>query len=174
MMNTVVCRAPGVLVLERQEIPVRGPGEVLLRVRRVGICGTDMHIFRGTQPYLAYPRVMGHELAGEVADADPACGLKHGIYAVRVGIGAKRYDGVASFGRRPTFDNGAPLLEVFLFGFSGDLYGQTMDVALIGWIRPEEKFGSVEALMAQMSLDAARAREALARNPSAFPPLGEI
>jgi 2-desacetyl-2-hydroxyethyl bacteriochlorophyllide A dehydrogenase len=78
MMNTVVCRAPGVLVLERQEIPVRGPGEVLLRVRRVGICGTDMHIFRGTQPYLAYPRVMGHELAGEVADADPACGLKPG------------------------------------------------------------------------------------------------
>ena len=74
MMNTVVCRAPGVLVLERQEIPVRGPGEVLLRVRRVGICGTDMHIFRGTQPYLAYPRVMGHELAG--------CHLKEGGCAV--------------------------------------------------------------------------------------------
>jgi riboflavin kinase/FMN adenylyltransferase len=105
---------------------------------------------------------------------DPACGLKHGIYAVRVGIGDKRYDGVASFGRRPTFDNGAPLLEVFLFDFSGDLYGQVMDVALIGWIRPEEKFASVEALMAQMSLDSTRARDALARNPSAFPPLGEI
>jgi riboflavin kinase/FMN adenylyltransferase len=109
---------------------------------------------------------------------DPACGLKHGIYAVRVGIGPKRqgklYDGVASFGRRPTFDNGAPLLEVFLFDFSDDLYGQTIDVALIGWIRPEEKFASVEALMAQMSLDASRARDALARNPGAFPPLGEI
>ena len=55
---------------------------------------------------------------------DPACALKHGIYAVRVGVGTQRYDGVASFGRRPTFDNGAPLLEVFLFDFSGDLYGK--------------------------------------------------
>jgi riboflavin kinase/FMN adenylyltransferase len=105
---------------------------------------------------------------------DPACGLKHGIYAVRVGIGDARYDGVASFGRRPTFDNGAPLLEVFLFDFSSDLYGKSLDVALIGWIRPEEKFVSVEALMAQMSLDSERARDALARNPAAFPPLGQI
>ncbi|MFZ5690410.1 MAG: bifunctional riboflavin kinase/FAD synthetase [Pseudomonadota bacterium] len=105
---------------------------------------------------------------------DPACGLKHGIYAVRVGIGAARYDGVASFGRRPTFDNGAPLLEVFLFGFSGDLYGKVIDVALIGWIRPEEKFASMEALTAQMNLDAERARDALARSPGAFPPLGQI
>jgi riboflavin kinase/FMN adenylyltransferase len=105
---------------------------------------------------------------------DPACGLKHGIYAVRVGIGEARYDGVASFGRRPTFDNGAPLLEVFLFGFSGDLYGQVIDVALIGWIRAEEKFTSIDSLMAQMNLDAERARDALARNPGAFPPLGQI
>lgn len=78
MMNTVVCRAPGELVVERQATPVRRPGEVLLRVRRVGICGTDMHIFRGTQPYLSYPRVMGHELSGEVIEADPACGLRPG------------------------------------------------------------------------------------------------
>jgi threonine dehydrogenase-like Zn-dependent dehydrogenase len=42
---------------------------VLIRVRRVGVCGTDMHIYRGTQPFLAYPRVMGHELAGEVVEA---------------------------------------------------------------------------------------------------------
>jgi len=66
---------------------------------------------------------------------DNHCGLKHGIYAVRVGRGELRYDGVASFGRRPTFDNGAPLLEVFLFDFSGDLYGATLDVAFIGFIR---------------------------------------
>ena len=78
MMNTVVCRAPGQLVLERNSVPSREPGEVLIRVRRVGICGTDMHIFRGTQPYLAYPRVMGHELAGEVAEADIASDLKPG------------------------------------------------------------------------------------------------
>ena len=119
----------------------------------------------------------GRELGFPTANLrlDPACGLKHGIYAVRVGIGdGATYDGVASFGRRPTFDNGAPLLEVFLFDFSGDLYGQIIDVALIGWIRPEEKFSSIEALMAQMNLDAERARDALARMPGAFPPLGEI
>jgi riboflavin kinase/FMN adenylyltransferase len=122
----------------------------------------------------------GRELGFPTANLrlDPACALKHGIYAVRVGIGAgrheKRYDGVASFGRRPMFDNGAPVFEVFLFDFSGDLYGQVIDVALISWIRPEEKFASVEALMAQMSLDASRARDALARMPDAFPPLGEI
>lgn len=78
MMNTVVCRAPGELVIERQATPVRGPGEVLLRVRRVGVCGTDMHIFRGTQPYLSYPRIMGHELSGEVVEADAAGGLAAG------------------------------------------------------------------------------------------------
>jgi 2-desacetyl-2-hydroxyethyl bacteriochlorophyllide A dehydrogenase len=77
-MNTIICHAPGELALERRDAPIRQPGEVLVRVRRVGICGTDMHIFRGTQPYLAYPRVMGHEFAGEVAEADPASGLQPG------------------------------------------------------------------------------------------------
>jgi riboflavin kinase/FMN adenylyltransferase len=102
---------------------------------------------------------------------DPACGLRHGVYAVRVGRGEQRYDGVASFGRRPTFDNGAPLLEVFLFDYSGDLYGTTLDIAFIDWIRPELKFDSVEALVRQMDEDATRARMALAKAPAAFPPL---
>src|SRR5262249_23196098 len=67
---------------------------------------------------------------------DPACGLRHGVYAVRVGVGASRHDGVANFGRRPMFDVGTVLLEVNLFDFSDDLYGQTVDVAFIDWIRP--------------------------------------
>jgi riboflavin kinase/FMN adenylyltransferase len=118
----------------------------------------------------------GRELGFPTANLklDPACGLKHGIYAARVGIGAERYDGVASYGRRPTFDNGTPLLEVFLFDFDGDLDGRTLDVALIGWIRPEEKFSSVEALIAQMNVDSARARDALQRSGDAFPRLGRI
>ena len=102
---------------------------------------------------------------------DPNCGLKHGIYAVRIGIGGVIRDGVASFGTRPTFDNGAPLLEVHLFDFSGDLYGAPMDVAFIGWIRPELKFDSVDALVRRMDDDARLARAALARTPGAFPPL---
>ena len=63
---------------------------------------------------------------------------------MRVGRGAARFDGVASFGRRPTFDNGAPLLEVFLFDFNGDLYGETLDVAFIGFIREELKFDGID------------------------------
>jgi riboflavin kinase / FMN adenylyltransferase len=105
---------------------------------------------------------------------DKTCGLKHGIYAVRVGIGNKRFDGVASFGRRPTFDNGAPLLEVFLFDFESDLYGATLDVAFIAFIREELKFDNVPALVTQMNDDSAKARAALAAAPGVFPKLGII
>jgi riboflavin kinase / FMN adenylyltransferase len=105
---------------------------------------------------------------------DKNCGLKHGIYAVRVGRGDLLFDGVASFGRRPTFDNGAPLLEIFLFDFTGDLYGAALDVAFIGFIRDELKFDSVAALVAQMDDDSAKARAALAAAPEAFPKLGEV
>jgi riboflavin kinase / FMN adenylyltransferase len=94
--------------------------------------------------------------------------------STRVGRAAERFDGVASFGRRPTFDNGAPLLEIFLFDFEGDLYGATLDVAFIGFIREELKFDGVEALVRQMDDDSARARAALAANPGAFPKLGKI
>jgi riboflavin kinase/FMN adenylyltransferase len=102
-----------------------------------------------------------------------SCGLKHGIYAVRVGRGEARFDGVASFGRRPTFDNGSPLLEVFLFDFKGGLYGAVLDVAFIGFIREELKFDGAAALVRQMDDDAAKARAALAEDP-AFPRLGAI
>ncbi|MEA2882217.1 MAG: riboflavin kinase / adenylyltransferase [Bradyrhizobium sp.] len=105
---------------------------------------------------------------------DNNCGLKHGIYAVRVGHGDQRFDGVASFGRRPTFDNGAPLLEVFLFDFQGDLYGAVLDVAFIAYIRDELKFSDVDALVRQMDDDSTRAKAALAAAPDAFPKLGEI
>jgi len=118
----------------------------------------------------------GRELGFPTANLklDASCGLKHGIYAVRVAAGGKRYGGVASFGRRPTFDNGAPLLEVLLFDFSGDLYGQKIEVAFIGWIRAEQKFASIDELKRHIEADCAQAREALARAGDAFPLLGEI
>lgn len=78
MMNAIVCETPGRLVMDRRPRPLRAEGEVLLRIRRVGICGTDMHIVRGTQPYLSYPRVMGHELAAEVVEAPGGSPLKVG------------------------------------------------------------------------------------------------
>jgi riboflavin kinase/FMN adenylyltransferase len=118
----------------------------------------------------------GRELGFPTANLklDPSCGLKHGIYAVRVAIAGKRHDGVANFGVRPMFDGGAPLLEVFLFDFDGDLYGQAIDVAFIGWIRHEQRFESVEALKRQIVADAAQARDVLKRAGKAFPVLGEI
>ncbi|HET7885193.1 MAG TPA: bifunctional riboflavin kinase/FAD synthetase [Bradyrhizobium sp.] len=105
---------------------------------------------------------------------DKNCGLKLGIYAVRVGLGDQRLDGVASFGRRPTFDNGAPLLEVFLFDFKGDLYGKRLDVAFVAFLREELKFEAIEALIRQMDDDSSLARARLAAAPEAFPKLGPL
>jgi len=118
----------------------------------------------------------GRELGYPTANLrlDPACGLKHGIYAVRVGIGSRRYGGVASFGRRPMFDVGTVLLEVFLFDFSGDLYGQRIDVAFIHWIRHELKLDSLDELVRRMDEDSRLARAALVRAGDIFPPLGAV
>jgi len=115
----------------------------------------------------------GRELGYPTANLrlDPTCGLRHGIYAVRVDVGGHRHDGVANFGRRPMFDVGTVLLEVFLFDFSGDLYGQTVDVAFVEWIRPEMKFDSIDDLVRRMDEDSRIARAALAKVPDAFPPL---
>ncbi len=118
----------------------------------------------------------GRELGFPTANIrlDPSCALKHGVYAVRVAIGAARYDSVANFGIRPMFDAGTPLLEAFLFDFAGDLYGQTVDVAIIGWIRHEQKFESVETLKRRMLADADQARDVLKRAGDAFPQLGIV
>jgi riboflavin kinase/FMN adenylyltransferase len=118
----------------------------------------------------------GRELGYPTANLrlDPGCALAHGIYAVRVGVGERRYDGVASFGRRPMFDQGTVLLEAFLFDFSGDLYGEVIDVAFVDWIRPELKLDSVAELVRRMDEDSRLARAALARAPDAFPRLGRL
>ena len=115
----------------------------------------------------------GRELGFPTAnlELDASCGLRHGVYAVRVGVDGRRYDGVANFGRRPMFDSGIVLLEVFLFDFSGDLYGRDIDVAFIDWIREEKVFGSVDELIRNMNDDAAKALAVLAKAPGVFPPV---
>ena len=70
-VDALVCLWPGELRVERRPGPRPAEGEVLVRPLRVGICGTDYHIFEGTHPFLKYPRVMGHELAVEVIEAPP-------------------------------------------------------------------------------------------------------
>lgn len=65
-MQALVVASPGQIALEQRAIPARQPDEVLIRIRRAGICGTDYHIFTGNQPFLSYPRLIGHELSGTV------------------------------------------------------------------------------------------------------------
>src|SRR3712207_5223665 len=77
-MKALRCDEPGRLSVVERADPVAGPGEVLVRIRRVGICGTDYHIFHGNQPYLEYPRVIGHELAGEVVEVPAGSRLRAG------------------------------------------------------------------------------------------------
>jgi len=68
-MKAIICQEPFRLDVVARPEPRAGEGELLLRIKRVGLCGTDYHIFGGRHPYLAYPRVIGHELAGEVVCA---------------------------------------------------------------------------------------------------------
>jgi riboflavin kinase / FMN adenylyltransferase len=90
-----------------------------------------------------------------------------GIYAVRAHVFdgdrvVESHNGVASFGIRPMFETPTPLLETFLFDFSGDLYGKHLSVELIAYLRAEAKFDSLDALVAQMNADSDRARQLLA------------
>jgi riboflavin kinase/FMN adenylyltransferase len=94
---------------------------------------------------------------------EPTNRLAFGVYAVRARVAGRAYDGVASFGVRPTVDPGAPLLETHLFDFNGDLYGREMEVEFVARIREERKFGSLEELKAQMTRDIAKARAILAQ-----------
>ncbi|CAL8968116.1 Riboflavin biosynthesis protein RibF [Rhodoplanes serenus] len=105
---------------------------------------------------------------------DPNCKLRHGVYAVRVGVDGRRYDGVANFGRRPMFDTGVVLLEAFLFDFKGDLYGKTLDVAFYAFLRPELKFRSTADLVDRMNEDSKTARQILAGAGNAFPQLADV
>lgn len=106
-------------------------------------------------------RELGYPTANIRLPSD--CGLALGIYAVTL----TRADGtvlpaVASYGRRPTFDNGAVLLEVHVFDFSGDLYGEDVAVTFHAYLRGEERFASIEALIEQMDRDSLAARAVLA------------
>lgn len=76
-MKAIVCERPHALRIATHAMPSPRDDEVLIRIRRIGLCGTDYHIFAGKHPYLEYPRVMGHELAGEILTSpDPS--LKEG------------------------------------------------------------------------------------------------
>ena len=135
--------------------------------------GTATHLL--TRPFAVEAAVergdgRGHALGFPTANVSlgryqrPA----YGIYAVRVRLdanekdGGSEHSGVASFGVRPMFEEGEEFLETFIFDWDGDLYGRTIETALVAYIRPEAKFDSVEALVARMREDEAEARRLLA------------
>jgi riboflavin kinase/FMN adenylyltransferase len=88
-----------------------------------------------------------------------------GIFAVRVhGLEGGPHDAVASVGSRPTFNGTKPILEVHLFDFDEDIYGEYIHIDFIAWLRDQVKFDLVEDLVAQMDVDADNAKSALAAN----------
>ena len=83
-MRAILCERPGTLSVINRPEPRAAAGEALLRIRRIGVCGTDYHILGGRQPYLNYPRIMGHELGAEVVEAPAGSGLTPGMTVVVV------------------------------------------------------------------------------------------
>ena len=77
-MKTLICTKPGELNYVNAPVPQPEPGQAIIRIKRIGICGTDLHAFEGTQPYFEYPRILGHELSGELVAVDQAAGFKIG------------------------------------------------------------------------------------------------
>ncbi|TKK67128.1 zinc-binding alcohol dehydrogenase family protein [Ilyomonas limi] len=77
-MKTLVCTEPGRFEYATGEQPELKEGQAIIKIKRIGICGTDLHAFEGTQPYFSYPRILGHELAGELVAFDNAPGFEVG------------------------------------------------------------------------------------------------
>lgn len=71
-MRALTCTKPGLLEYTDEPVPLFTEGNSILQIRRIGICGTDIHAFEGTQPYFSYPRILGHELAAEIVQTDNA------------------------------------------------------------------------------------------------------
>lgn len=107
----------------------------------------------------------GRTIGVPTANVDPGAYIRprYGVYAVRVRLpGGQLVSGVANFGIRPMFEPPRELLEVWLFDWSGDLYGQAIETEFVAFLRDEMRLDGLEALKAQIALDAAKARHILA------------
>lgn len=147
--------------------------ELLARGEVVEAAGSLGYRFTVEAPVIGGEK-LGRTLGFPTANMQlpPETELKSGIYAVRFRRqDGSLYDGVASYGRRPTVtENGAPLLETFVFDFSGDLYGEICSVSFFGHLRDELKFDGLEPMVEQIKRDAEEARALL----SGVRPLGAI
>jgi 2-desacetyl-2-hydroxyethyl bacteriochlorophyllide A dehydrogenase len=77
-MKTLVCTQPHNFEYQTKPQPALTSGNAIINIKRIGICGTDLHAYEGTQPYFSYPRVLGHELSGELVEFDLAPGFEVG------------------------------------------------------------------------------------------------
>jgi 2-desacetyl-2-hydroxyethyl bacteriochlorophyllide A dehydrogenase len=77
-MRALICNCPGILAYENIPAPILKPGHAIIKIRRIGICGTDLHAYEGTQPFFSYPRILGHELSADLIEADGAEGFVPG------------------------------------------------------------------------------------------------
>ena len=135
-----------------------GQGNVEEAAKMLGYRWTlNADIIKGEQ----IGRTLGYPTAN--MQLEPECRLANAIYAVRLrnNENNKLYNAVASFGRRPTFDNGPKLFETFIFDFDEDIYGKNVEVSLFEFIRKEEKFDGEKELKKQMVMDEQKAREIL-------------
>jgi len=152
--------------------PVRHEGEVVSSTRiRQALAEADIQLATRmqTRPFAIRARVIHGDKRGRsigVPTANQQLGdytrPKYGVYAVRVRLPDGHVAaGVANIGIRPMFEPPRELLETWILDWSGDLYGQEIEVALIDWLRPEIRFDGLEALKAQIAEDAAQARDLL-------------
>ena len=157
--------------------PVDEGGETISssRIRdalQAGDCAAATHLM--TRPYAIQGVVqhgdkVGRTIGYPTANIDMGDYLRprYGIYAVRGRLADGRVlNGAANLGVRPMFDPPKELLEPYFFDFSGDLYGQDIEVELHSFIRPEAKFDNLDELTAQMERDCDEARDILSRTPS--------
>jgi riboflavin kinase/FMN adenylyltransferase len=176
-------RAGGLDLLRRatdhlEVVPLELVGDEVVKSSAVRAALADGDVARATHLLGAPYRVHGPVVEGDrrgrtigfptlnvATDARKA--LPIGVFAVRVDTPLGRFDGMANVGPRPTFPDGAPALEAHLFDVDVDLYGRSVTVHLIARLRAPQRFAGIDALRAQLALDAAAARSALAAAPDA-------
>ncbi|MDE5667843.1 MAG: hypothetical protein K2I29_06350, partial [Clostridia bacterium] len=123
--------------------------------RNFAVCGTVIHGADRGAKVVGYPTM-------NVTYPENKHEVKQGVYTVKCGVGEKCYYGIANYGSRPTFDEEAPILEVYLDGLEGEQYDEIITVEFLDRIRDIQKFDSAEELTAQLDKDLLLAKEAAA------------
>ena len=152
--------------------PVRINGEMVSSTAiREALAGGDLekvHRLIG-RPFNLHGKVVRGESRGAKLDY-PTANLEiepeqalpaEGVYATWAYIGNRAYESVTNIGRRPTFGGGKSVVEVYILGYRGNLYGQVLKIDIMERLRSEKQFGSVEALKQQIAEDVARGKAIL-------------